>query len=208
MATIKKKKTDMLTKISAALIKNVDMPDEVDTPLVLFTTKRGDGDYAEATERLLPMTKEAFRRAKFGAGCRARDFKHGLAGVFRYSFIVMVAPVSFGSGDSKTTKPTVVGIHSMPLKYYLDADMGELLKMELDENSAVVDVHPETGELDVLCFPGALFGKMGGFIGGVEKLSSISEADSFTVGSTTYTVEDINGNRVVFSCVDNSDLEV
>lgn len=194
---IKKKNTGKLRHIASSIIKGAELPDESTTPMVLFSMSRGKEDSSEV---VLPTTREAFARIKYGAGATHKALRHGLLGKARFRFIVMIDHIDNKSVKGAGKEPTVVGIHCCPNDNYLDANFEDELHRSLPEDAAVVCIHPETGELDVTAFPPSFKRYLDKFIGELEKLESIDTYTKVSTGNVNFTVSSISDNEVTFSC--------
>lgn len=193
---IKKLDTSKFKHISSSLVKGAEIPEDSTVPLVLFSLSRGKEDSSEA---VMPVTKEAFARIKYGAGSTHKALRHGLLGRARFRFILMTD--NRENQEAKGAKvTTVVGVHCCPTDNYLDANFEDELHRSLPEDAAVVGIHGETGELDVVAFPPAFKKSLDKFISELEKLTKVDNYTKFTAGGVTFTVSSVNDNEVTFSC--------
>lgn len=202
MASIKRKKTSELKRIRASLITGCDLPENTESPVIQFTVSSGaGGEYAmEAGERSMYMTKEAFARA-LGKGSRSPDLRKGLSGAHRFGFTILTKDIEYKrEGKAPLKVPTVVGIHTIPLDYYLEADLASVLReRDLEKNEAVVEFH-ENGDIDLLAYPLDIANSRYSFVRALEGLEEISDTTDISVGRVQYQVESIRGQRVIFSC--------
>lgn len=194
---ITKKDTSKLKHIDSPLIKGAELPEDSSVPLVLFTASKG----TDSTEIVLPMTQEAFARATVGAGTTHPTLSHGIVGASRFRFVVLVEQKESKTKDGgKVTMPKVVGIHCYPMDNYLDANFEGELNRKLSEDAAVVYVHEDTGELDLVAYPATLKSSMRAFVTELEKLTSIDSSTTVKSGGITYTVSGISDNEITFRC--------
>lgn len=192
---ITKTKTNELKHMSASLVRGVENdPNSDEPPYISFSITSG----GNTSETVMHMTKESYARAKKGAGCRSKELRNGLCGSSRFEFEVLYRDADKEAGE---TRPVVLGIHCIPTSNYLDADFASELRMpELERDNAVIDVHPTTGEIDIVAFPPRFANTMYRFLQHLEKQDTIDEFTSFKIGDIGFDVQDATGNRIVFMC--------
>lgn len=185
--SIKKKATNKIDRAHATFIRNCSLPQNQIVPHVSFTDAKSN------SERNFPCTREAFARISKGSGSRNKNLRNGLAKASaRFSFLLLIEDVDKGK--------MVTGVHCIPIPKYMDADFAvELGNGHLQPNSAVVDIYPESGELDLVAYPAAFKSSAGKFVTELEKLTKIDHFTEITAGDVVFRVDAINGNEVVFS---------
>lgn len=192
---INKKKTTDYKHLDVSLVRSVERDDVAGSkPYVLFSVSSG----GNTREELMDMTKEAFARAKKGTGCRSKELRNGLCGVSRFEFVAFYSEPDKEAGE---TRPVAQGIHCVPNDNYLEADFAvELRNADIERDNAVVDIHPTTGEIDIVAFPFVFRKQKYRFLQHLEDLDSIDEFTSFRLGDLEYDVQDTSGSRVIFIC--------
>ena len=183
---ITKKITKDMDRTIAVCIKSCALPQDELIPYVSFSDKNN-------VERAFPCTDNAFARMKYGERCKNYNLRKGFVEASaRFSFMLLL--------DKKDKGRMVVGAHCLPTSNYMHADFAvELKNRNLTPESVVVDVHPETGELDVVAYPNTFRSAAAGFVRALEGLSEIDEFTSFTVKGTKFSVDFISGTTVAFT---------
>lgn len=198
--SITKKDTSSLKHVATNLIKGAELPEDSSVPLVLFSASRGKED---STEVVLPITIEAYARVSRGAGSRCRALRNGLVGLSRFKYIALVqmpADKKSKGDDNGPKKPIVTGFHCYPDGNYIESDFSHELGRPVPDDAAIVQVHPDSGEIDIAAFPAVLKKDMESFIKTLEKMTEIDNSTTFTVNGTVYSVSDIAGSEVMFTC--------
>lgn len=183
---ITKKVTKDMDRTIAVCIKSCALPQDELIPYVSFSDKNN-------VERAFPCTDNAFARMKYGERCKNYNLRKGFVEASaRFSYMLLL--------DKKDKGRLVVGAHCLPTSNYMHADFAvELKNRNLTPESVVVDVHPETGELDVVAYPNTFRSAAAGFVRALEGLSEIDEFTSFTVKGTKFSVDFISGTTVAFT---------
>lgn len=142
----------------------------------------------------LVLTRNAYNRIKRGGGSRHKLLRKGLRANPRFSFIVCTE----GTGDNER----VTNIHAYPTIDYAQADMEEELKMNLNPEDAVVQIHPDTGDIDILAFPFVFYtSHLQAFIKWLENETRIDYDKHVRINNVLFTVTDIRGSMITFDCV-------
>lgn len=191
MAGITKKATAALGHRESPLIKVLQIPQGYNNPVISFSQTSAAGGQSE---QRLPITPKAWARASKGAGTIHPFLRGGLIGVSRFSFIILTE-------DMEDTGETVVGIHCLPVRNYLGADFSIDLGRPVSKESAVVQIHDETGEMDVVAFPIEFARSISGFLKHLEGLETIDNYTEFTLDNVQFSVMSIYGNEVTFRCI-------
>lgn len=183
---ITKKNTGSMDRVQARAIKSANLIDQV-VPYVAFV------DAARDTERNMPCTKEVFERIKYGKRCKNANFKKGMIKASaRFIFLLLV--------EKQGKEDRIVGVHCIPNRNYAAADFAvELKNPAVTKKSIVVDVHSDTGELDIVAAPAEYWNALAPFIKQLEALNTIDHYTSISIGNLNITVDSIAGETVIFN---------
>lgn len=191
MAILNKKKTDSLTHIDARTIKGIGILPDEKVPMISFTSD------ITGIEQVLPMTTKAWSRAAKGTGATIDAIRNGLNKASRYRFQILTE----GKGEGANKTNVVVGIHCIPDDNYIQCDFAATLNRPMiAPEDAVVKIHEESGEIDIIAFPSRLRKGVNAFLHKLEKLTTISESTMFTVAGVHYVVSNMFGGEVTFRC--------
>ena len=183
---ITKKRTHEVARIQARAIKSAGLVDQV-VPYVAFV------DASRDTERNMPCTKEAFERIKYGKRSKNANLKKGMVKASaRFIFLMLV--------EKHGKEDRVAGVHCIPNRNYAAADFAvELKNPAITKKSIVVDVHPDTGELDIVAAPAEYWNVLAPFIKKLEEMETIDHYVSMSIGNLTISVDSIAGETVIFN---------
>lgn len=201
MADVKKKNTSKSEHIASRNIHavQVDDRDKANPQLVMSFDDNGDEHY-------LPITKTVYDMVKEGYGLSHPRLRFGLLNGSKFRFSLVVNEVK--TKKSAEPKRTITAIHVIPDYPYNQCDWAEELGMRVTEDSAIIEVQPETGAICVKAFPNKMTDDLDGFVRAVEQLSSISGSTSFKTGSMRYAVAGIFGNEITFRCARTSSSKI
>lgn len=188
---INKKATAGLGHRESSLIKVLQLPKGYNNPVISFAQTSASGGQSE---QRLPITLKAWARASKGAGTIHPSLRSGLVGVSRFSFVILTE-------DMEETGETVVGVHCIPVRNYLGADFSIELGRPVAKESAIVQIHDETGEIDVVAFPVEFARTLNGFLKHLEGLTTIDNYTEFTLDNVQFSVMALYGNEVTFRCI-------
>jgi hypothetical protein len=74
--------------------------------------------------------------------------------------------------------------------------------MNLNPEDAVVQIHPETGDIDVLAFPFVFYtSHLQAFIKWLENEKEIDYEKHVRINNVLFTVTDVRGSMITFDCV-------
>lgn len=191
MAEIKKKKTTELKHRESQLIKALQLPQGYNNPIISFAQTSPSGGQAE---QVLPIAPDAWARAAKGAGTLHKFLRNGLVGVSRFSFVILTE-------DKEDTGETVVGVHCIPVRNYLGADYSLDVGHPVTRESAVVQIHEKTGEIDIVAFPAEFGRAINDFLKKLESLDTIDSFTEFKIDNIQFTVMNIYGTEVTFRCI-------
>lgn len=198
MSAINKKNTKEFKHYQARTVKNIQIIDEngIDTPIIAFV---GSGSAtAGAAEIVMPMTQQAWSRAALGAGTTTPALRDGLNMSSRYRFVILTDNVE---GEDNTKRETVVGVHCIPDDNYIRCDFGATLgRPNITSDSAVIQIHEHTGEIDVVAYPEAIRRNVDAFVKALEEIEEFDNTTAFTVGDINYTITNAFGTELTFRC--------
>lgn len=138
-----------------------------------------------AMDGVYPVTPEMAKRIMKNSGSMHPQLKRGLTKTSRFEFILLV-----------NEKGELAGTHLYPTKVYNEADSSTTINMNLDENEAVVQLHPN-GEIEVFVMPLKLWSDTTNLIKQLEKVATIQLGDTFKTGTATYEAMRFNGSQMV-----------
>ncbi len=194
MSVISKPDTSKKKHYNASYIKTVGVPHGFQHA-VMSASVEGNApeSYADQT---FALTDKAFNRVKLGGGAKHPELRTGLRSKSRFNLIFTVDGTSAGFEQ-------VVNVHAYPTDNYAQCDMSEVLKTYVGPEMAIVQIYPKTGDLDVLAFPYKFYrdGLIRPFIKKLESTTKFDYDDSFMLGNVRFTVTQIQGSTVSFSCV-------
>lgn len=197
MPSINKKNTRDLAHYAARTITNIQVitnDQEQEVPVVAFIGGKGGG----AVETVLPMTPEAWARAAMGTGTSVEALRDGLNMASRYRFQVLTDKIKNESGKEEET---VVGIHCIPDDNYIQCNFGLTLnRPNITEDMAVVQIHDNTGEMDIVAFPGALRRSVNAFLKELEGITEFDNSTTFVAEGVSYTIMNAFGSEISFRC--------
>lgn len=182
--TLLKKNTKNLKHVNADNIAGIHVSDD-GTATITYVS--------DGFEFYKPITREAYNRAKNGAGsmCLRLRNKGITHSTDFYRFIILL--------DTVDGTETVVGIHCHPRRDAYDCDWSVELKRPVDlKTDAVVTIHPETGELDLRAFPYTARTDVNAFLSELEKLEAIDNMTTIMFAGKRAIVTQMFGTEVSF----------
>lgn len=191
-SSIEKKETKSLKHISSAIIKALQVDDrDKDNPK--FVISFDDGGRTNCME-IDPLV---YKRVKSGTGTSHARLRNGLLHGGRYRFSIVVEQRE----EKGTKKDVVAGVHTIPDHPYIACDWSQELNRTIEPDTAVVNIHPKTGEMDIYAFPYAFAKNIDAFVKHLEGMTSIEATSEFSAGNVRYSVLDFRGNVIDFRCV-------
>jgi hypothetical protein len=194
MSVINKPDTSKRKHYNASYIKTVGVPHGFQHA-VMSASVEGNApeSYADQT---FTLTDKAFNRVKLGGGAKHPELRTGLRSKSRFNLIFTVEGAAEGLEQ-------VVNVHTYPTDNYAQCDMSEELKTYVGPETAIVQIYPKTGDMDIMAFPYKFYraGLIRPFIKRLEATTSFDYDDSFMLGDVRFAVTQIQGSTISFSCV-------
>lgn len=194
MSVINKPDTSKRKHYNASYIKTVGVPHGFQHA-VMSASVEGNApeSYADQT---FTLTDKAFNRVKLGGGAKHPELRTGLRSKSRFNLIFTVEGAAEGLEQ-------VANVHTYPTDNYAQCDMSEELKTYVGPETAIVQIYPKTGDMDIMAFPYKFYraGLIRPFIKRLEATTSFDYDDSFMLGDVRFAVTQIQGSTISFSCV-------
>lgn len=194
MAVISKPNTSDKHHYNASFIKTVNVPPGFDKAVMSASVEEGaPGSYSD---KAFTLTDRAFHRVKLGGGAKHPELRTGLRCKSRFKLILMT------EGEDSGLE-LVTNVHAYPTDNYAQCDMSEELKTYVGPETAIVQIYPKSGDIDVLAFPYKFYKQrlIMPFIKQLEKTTEFDYDDSFTINGVRFSVAQIQGSTITFSCV-------
>lgn len=193
---------DTKRHIPAMFIRGAQIDEETFKAYVSFSPMQERGNDAPTNlSSIMPCTREAYRRISKGIGSLTKSLRNGLVGLSRYNYVMVVDKVAVEGADA-ATEEQVTHVHAYPNQNYVSADFTEELRVPIDANEAVVQLH-SSGDIDIMAFPADFYSSIRRFIAEFEKMDSVDEMTTFTFstheGKVSARVILMHGNMVRLS---------
>lgn len=194
MANITRKKTTEKVHLHASSIQAYQVNKK--TGAATFSCVLTSASGADGEERVYTATPNMLRRLVTGNGAIHKDMQHGVKALPHFTCVLLA---------SKEKPSLIEGVHMIPTDTYNAADMSLELEMPVASNAAIVQMY-DTGEIDILAYPSAMYPNLEDFIEALEEKESLAPGDQFTVGKCDYTVQRVLGDIVHIRCRQQLDI--
>lgn len=195
MAVLTKPATNNKKHYTASYIKTVSVPPGYDHGVLSASIATGSssGSYADKS---FSLSDKAFHRTKFGGGSRHPELRQGLRSKPRFNMVLI-------TDGERSGMEQITNVHTYPLDYYAECDMEQVLKMPISMESAVVQIYPKTGDIDIFTFPATFYkaNLLKPFLAKLEATTKFDYDDSFMIGNVRFSISDIRGSIITYSCV-------
>lgn len=195
MAVISKPSTSDKKHYNASFIKTVSIPPGFDRAVMSASVEGlARGSFSD---KAFLLTDKAFHRVKLGGGAKHPELRTGLRSKSRFNLIIM-------TNGEEAELETATNVHAYPTDNYAQCDMSEELKTYVGPETAIIQIYPKTGDIDVLAFPHKFYRRnlIMPFIKQIEKTTDFDFDDSFTINNVRFSISQIQGTTVTFSCVE------